>query len=286
MRPADQGTRKWIAMSVLLGLGLATSPAIAQTPPSATAGRVVALEYEFTVSGLRAFRAEGLVRLDGDRYVVDGKFSKEGLVSALSATFNGSNRAWGNVGARGLLPTGGWSWIQFRNKVRTWQVGYRGDGTYGEDHKPPFEPKALKTVSPEQKRGAFDPLTAAVSGALAGRDPCDRVYPIFDSKRRFDVALRRLGTEKLKDGEVRGISGEALVCEAVMKRIAGYDDEHMKPDAFEKKSPRLWFASLAGFERPLPVKMEMATSFGMVLGTLKSHTVRPLTAEDRIAMNR
>jgi hypothetical protein len=270
----------------MLGLDLGAGPAIAQTPASLAAGRVVVLEYEFAVSGLRAFRAEALVRLDGDRYVVDGKFSKEGIVSALSATFNGTNRAWGSVGPRGLVPLGGWSWIQFRNNVRTWQVGYRGDGTYGEEHKPPFEPKAFKVVSPEQKRGAFDPLTAAVSGALAGPEPCDRVYPIFDSKRRFDVTLRRVGTEKLRDGEVRGVAGEAQVCEAVMKRIAGYDAEHMKQDAYEKKPPRLWFAGLTGFERPLPVKMEMATSFGTVLGTLKSHAVRPLTADDRVAMNR
>jgi hypothetical protein len=286
MRSAIWGTLRGLALSALAGAGPVLNPALAQAPAPATGGQVVALEYEFTVSGLRAFRAEGLVRLDGNRYVVDGKFNKEGIVSALSATFNGSNRAWGQVGARGLLPAGGWSWIQFRNSVRTWQVGYRGDGTYGEDHKPPFEPKPFKLVSPEQKRGAFDPLTAAVSGALGGVDPCDRVYPIFDSKRRFDVTLRRVGTEKLKDAEVRGVAGEALVCEAVMKRIAGYDEEHMKSDAYEKKPPRLWFASLAGFERMLPVKMEMATSFGTVLGTLKKHAVRPLTAEDRLAMNR
>jgi hypothetical protein len=270
--------------SILLLLGLHEGTVLAQTPPPA--GRVVSLEYEFTVSGLRAFRAEAVMRFDSDRYVIDGKFNKEGIVNALSATFNGSNRAWGNANAHGLRPQGGWSWIQFRNNVRTWQVGYLGDGTYSEEHKPPFAPKTYKTVSPDQKRGAFDPLTAAVSGALAGRDPCDRVYPVFDSKRRFDVSLRRIGTEKLKDGDVNGVVGDALVCEAVMKRIAGYDEERMKQDAYERKPPKLWFSALNGFERPLPVKMEMATSFGTLLGRLKTYSVRPMTTEDRLAMDK
>jgi hypothetical protein len=285
MTAAAIAARRWaraaLSIAFLLGGG---SVALAQPPLSLASGRVVSLEYEFTVSGLRAFRAAANLRIDGDRYMVEAKFSKEGIVSALSATFNGNNRAWGHAGPAGLQPQGGWSWIQFRDHVRTWQVGYRGDGTYGEEHTPPFAPKANKAVAADQKRGAFDPLTAAVSGALAGSGPCDHVYPVFDSKRRFDVTLRRVGTEKLKNGEIRGVSGEALVCAAVMKRIAGYDQEHLKQDAYEKNPPRLWFALLEGFERPMPVKMEMATSFGTVLGKLKSHSVRPLSAEDRAAM--
>ena len=258
--------------------------AAAQTPPAT--GRVVTLEYEFSVSGLRAFRAEAHLRIDGDRYVVDAKFSKEGIAAALSATFNGSNRAWGTAGPQGLRPQGGWSWIQFRKNTRTWQVTYRGDGTYSEEHKPPFTPKDYKTVTTDQKRGAFDPMTAALSGALGGLAPCDRVYPVFDSKRRFDVTLRRIGSEKLKDGEVNGVTGDAVVCEAVMKRIAGYEEERLKRDAYEKNPPKLWFSALDGFERPFPVKMEMATSFGTVLGRLKTYTVRPMTREDRLAMDK
>lgn len=277
------GFRGRMTTCAVVMLGLSTGTAAAPTPPAPT-GRVVTLEYEFTVSGLRAFRAESHMRIDGDRYVVDAKFSKEGIVAALSATFNGSNRAWGTAGPQGLQPQGGWSWIQFRNNTRTWQVTYRGDGTYSEDHKPVFVPTDDKIVTPDQKRGAFDPMTAALSGALGGHAPCDRVYPIFDGKRRFDVTLRRVGTDRLKNGEVNGIVGEALVCEAVMKRIAGYEEQRMKPDAYEKSPPKLWFSALEGFERPLPVKMEMPTSFGTVQGKLKSFSVRPMTAQDRLAM--
>lgn len=266
---------------ILLGSG---GMAAAQAP-SAT-GRMVTLEYEFTLSGLRAFRAEAHLRVDGDRYVVDAKFSKEGIAAALTATFNGNNRAWGTAGPQGLRPQGGWSWIQFRNNTRTWQVAYRGDGTYSEDHKPPFAPKDYKAVSADQKRGAFDPMTAAVSGALGGHDPCDRVYPIFDGKRRFDVTLRRIGSDKLKNGEVSGVVGEPVVCEAMMKRIAGYEEERMKADAYEKNPPKLWFSALDGFERLLPVKMEMAASFGTVLGRLKTYSVRPMTREDRLTMDK
>lgn len=255
----------------------------AQTPVSLTTARVVSLEYEFTIGGLRAFRAEATLRLDGDRYMVDGRFSKEGVVAALSATFNGQNRVWGRAGPAGIRPLTGWSLIQFRDDVRTWQVTYRGDGTYGEAHAPAFTPEPDRIVSAGQKRGAVDPLTAAVAGALTGAGPCDRVYAIFDSKRRFDVTLRRVGTEPLGKGELPDITGEAVVCEAVMKRIAGYNPERMKQDAYERQPPRLWFATIPGFERLLPVRMEMPTSFGTVHGRLTRHTVRPMTPEDRLA---
>ncbi|MCW5748338.1 MAG: DUF3108 domain-containing protein [Alphaproteobacteria bacterium] len=270
---------------VAFGLSLHDGAAWAQASAPIGTGRVVSLEYEFTVGGLRAFRAEGVLRLDGERYVVDSKFSKEGLIAALSSTFNGANRAWGLARPQGLRPLGGWSWIQFRDTTRTWQVGYRGDGSYREEHKPPFAPRSDRTVTSAQKHDAFDPLTAAVSGALAGRNPCDRTYPVFDSKRRFDVTVRAIGVEALTEGEIKGVAGQTLVCEAVMKRIAGYDAERMKQDAYEKRAPKLWFATLNGFDRLVPVKMEMATSFGTLLGKLKSYNVRPMTPEDRVAMN-
>lgn len=278
--------RGWtLALAILLlapVAGRAQGPASAP-PPTPAAGRVVQLEYAFTVSGLDAFRAGATLRLDGERYVVDASFNKLGIVAALTSTFNGRNRAWGTSGPQGLQPQGGWSWIQFGDSVRTWQVGYRGDGTYGEEHIPPFTPDPTRPVSAEHKRGAFDPLTAALLGALSGGEPCERVYPVFDSKRRFDVALRRIGTEMLGAREIPQVRGEALVCEAVMKRIAGYASDRLKPDAYERRPPRLWFAPLDGYERPIPVKMEMATSFGTVLGKLKSYKVRTMTAEDRRA---
>jgi hypothetical protein len=283
MHKARMIAPRWVRAALAIPCLLGTDEALGQAPVPPAEGRVVTLEYEFTIGGLRAFSAESQVRLDDERYVVDASFAKEGLVSALSATFSGRNRAWGQAGPAGLRPQGGRSWIQFRDHERMWEVTYHGDGTYAEAHKPLLVPAAGKAVSPEQKHGAFDPLTAAVSGALADGGPCDRVYPVFDSKRRFDVILRRIGTEKLKSREVRGVAGEALVCEAAMKRIAGYDPEHLRQDAYEKDPPKLWFAALEGFERPLPVKMEMATSFGTVRGRLKAYKVRPMTADDRRA---
>ncbi len=278
---------RWRAIVTgLCAVVLPSGPGVwAQTPVSLGTARVVSLKYEFTVAGLRAFRAEATLWLDGDRYMVDGRFSKEGIVAALSATFNGQNRVWGRASPTGLRPLSGWSLIQFRDDVRTWQVTYRGDGTYDEAHVPSFTPEPDRIVSAAQKGGAFDPLTAAVAGALTGAGPCDRVYAIFDSKRRFDVTLRRLGTEPLVAGELPGVTGEALVCEAVMKRIAGYNPKRMKQDAYERKPPRLWFATIPGFERLLPVRMEMPTSFGTVHGRLTRHAVRPMTPEDRPAIS-
>lgn len=269
------------ALLALASLAVA-APASAQRP--AGEGYAVRLEYEFTVGGARVFRAGGDLRFEGGRYLVDTDFNKEGLAAAFSSTFNGRNRAWGTFGPAGVSPASGWSWIQFKNKVRTWMVGYTGAGSFSEKHDPQLAVKAHKAVTPEQKNGAFDPLTATMTAVFTGASACDRTYPIFDSKRRFDVTLSRLRTETLKPAEVSVARGEAVVCAARMTRIAGYDEEDLRKNAYEKDPPKLWLAAVDGLDRPIPVKMEMATSFGVVHGRLKSVTRRALSPEDRVAL--
>ncbi|QQS14313.1 MAG: DUF3108 domain-containing protein [Rhodospirillales bacterium] len=260
----------------------AAAPATAQRPPGEA--YAVRLEYEFTVGGARVFRAGGDLRIDGARYLVDTDFNKEGLAAAFSSTFNGRNRAWGTFVPGGVSPASGWSWIQFKSKVRTWLVGYTGAGSFSETHEPQLAVKTHKAVTPEQKNGAFDPLTATLTAVFTGASACDRTYPIFDSKRRFDVTLSRLRTETVKPTEIPAARGEAVVCAARMTRIAGYDDDDLRKNAYEKDPPKLWLATVDGLDRPIPVKMEMATSFGVVHGRLKSVTRRALSPEDRVAL--
>lgn len=274
------------ALALLASLALA-DPAAAQNAaaPGPDQPRAIDLTYEFTVGGLRAFRAKGTIRLDGDAYAVESDFRKEGLVAAFSATFNGRNEVRGRTSGGALVPASGLSWIETRS-VRTWLATYRGDGTFGERHDPVMQVRPERMVTPDQRRGALDPLNSAVAGYLAGASPCDRTYPVFDSRRRFDVTIQGAGSARLAPGEVPGAQGEALVCRGYIRKIAGYSRDSMSETEDNKNPPRLWFAKLDGSGRWLPVKMEMKTSFGDLLGKLTKIEVRALTDAERAAMRR
>lgn len=76
---------------------------------------------------------------------------------------------------------------------------------------------------PQTLRGALDPLTAAVA-ALSPRpaaQACGQRVEVFDSRRRFDLAL---GPGVREGGMLR--------CEGAYVRVAGFKDKHMRlPDS-------------------------------------------------------
>jgi hypothetical protein len=261
---------------------LAIAP-IAHIGPAAADTQALAIDlvYDVRVGGMRAFSTTSQVRLDGNRYVVDVNFRKEGIVAALSQTFNGRNRVSGQVNGGRVVPQSGYSLIETRS-TRTWHVAYRGDGGFSERHTPEQEVRPDRVVTPAQKQGAVDPLTAGVLGVLQGGDPCGRTYQVFDSRRRFNVEMRKVGPAKLAPNEVPQATGEAFVCTSYTRKIAGYAADNRDDD--NRNPPRITLSQLNGAPGRWPVKLEMRTSFGDVVGRLSSVTIRPLTEAERSAM--
>ncbi len=73
-------------------------------------------------------------------------------------------------------------------------------------------------VSPGQRDGALDPISAAMPMiALSGDVLCDRTAPVHDGKKRFDPDLST--TESSED---------KVICEAAFRRVAGYSQKHIK----------------------------------------------------------
>jgi hypothetical protein len=212
---------KLLHRTMALVAALAAVPAAwAQAPGE---GKAVEIEFEFSVGMLgTAFGGVSTVRLAGDRYLVDSRFYKLGLAKALTASFTGSNRAWGSLATSKAAPSAGWSWIEYKGATRTWQVDYIGD-PFREAHAPPFTPKPDKLVTAEQKRGAVDPLNAGVLAILANGSSCNQTLPVFDSKRRFDVIIAPAGQGRLKPSEIPGAEGDAQICSVVTRPIAGYE---------------------------------------------------------------
>jgi hypothetical protein len=269
---------RWLFASAAM-----VAASLLQAAPAAADTRALAIDlvYDVRVGGMRAFSTESQVRLDGNRYLVEANFRKEGIVAALSQTFNGRNRVSGQLNGGRVTPQSGYSLIETRS-TRTWNVTYRGDGSFGEQHTPAQDVKPERVVTPAQKHGAVDPLTAGVLGVLQGGEPCGRTYQVFDSRRRFNVEMRKIGPAKLAPNEVPQATGQAFVCAGYTRKIAGYAADNRDDD--NRNPPRITLSQLNGAPGWWPVKLEMRTSFGELVGRLSSVTIRPLTDGERSAM--
>jgi hypothetical protein len=121
-------------------------------------------------------------------------------------------------------------------------------------------------VSEADRQGVSDPLSAMLFGPPLGEPvlspaSCDRVLPIFDGQRRYNLALSFKRIEDVKVGQ--GYAGPALVCGVVLEPIAGYRvDSVLVKYVGGRRGLELWFAPIAGTDFTAPVRVSMPTLIG------------------------
>jgi hypothetical protein len=248
-----------VAALLLCGL-LAASPAHAQ-------GKV---EAHYTISMTGVAIGEITWRIDiGDtlyRTTASGKAS--GVLSVL-INGEGSAEAQGTVAAAGLDPSSYTSTITDDDGTIALQMTF-SDGIATERMTPQPPPHADRTpVTDADRRGVADPLSAVLmaetlgGGTLAAAD-CKRTLPIFDGRRRFNLALAYSRMDKI--AVAHSYAGPVLVCGVVLQPIAGYRaDSMIVKYVAGRRNMELWFAPVAGTSILAPVRVLMPT----LIGTLK-----------------
>jgi hypothetical protein len=119
-------------------------------------------------------------------------------------------------------------------------------------------------VTDAHRHGVVDPLTAmlipAGADALAPAN-CNRVLPIFDGRRRYDLALLFKRIDKIK--VERSYTGGVLVCGVILQPIAGYRaDSMLVKYVAGRRDMELWFAPIAGTSFIAPIRVLMPTLIG------------------------
>ncbi len=122
-------------------------------------------------------------------------------------------------------------------------------------------------ITDADRRGVTDPLTAMLIVAPPGEKSalvpadCDRVLPIFDGQRRYDLALsfKRLDSMKI----AIGYAGPVLVCAVMLKPIAGYRaDSLLVKYVGGQRDMEIWFAPIVGSAVIAPTRLVMPTLIG------------------------
>lgn len=249
--------------------------------------RQVEVGYAITYLGFTGFRIDFKARFDGNSYDVESHTFKEGLIKAVTINYDGRNRAWGGFGRQGARPSGGSLSIIVGDKPRTWLAQYGPDGAISEKSQPDWKPPPQQAIPEDKRIGSLDPLSAALSVGLAGEAACDRTVPSNDGKRRIDVILKKIGTEPAAASGVPGARGDLLVCEVYTRRVAGeFYDAPQEAESKKEQPMKLWFAHLDDTPFLYPAKLEAQTGFGTIHGKLLWFKERPLTDEEKTAMQR
>jgi Protein of unknown function (DUF3108) len=131
------------------------------------------------------------------------------------------------------------------------------------DHGVP-PPEDRVRVTPNLLHDVADPLSAMLipyAGNAFAPTNCDHTLRIFDGRRRYNLALSYKRLDQLKTQ--RGYDGKALVCNVVLRPIAGYKVGSLLVRYLAGKDDlEMWFAPIAGVALMAPVRALMPTLIG------------------------
>lgn len=234
----------------------------------ATEGGKASIRYAMSVAGLPIGSAAFDLDVTGAGvYRITASARVGGILTLV-------NDGRGRATATGRLTPSGLSASSFAltsvssRKQQTIQMTLRrGTVVANEMTPPPVDRGDRVPVTPDEKKGVIDPLTAmlAVLPAGADLDPsvCRRVLPVYDGGQRFDI---RLTYSRMETVGGRDHRGRAVVCSARYVPIAGH-----RPDRSQTKFMRanrdmeVWLTPVSGTRILAPWRIVVGTQVGRLV---------------------
>jgi hypothetical protein len=254
-----------------------------QAPPAAAAGGFAA-DYAVYLGGLPALEATFVVTGPDEAYGVEAVARTRGLLASV-APWESTTRSAGRVAAGGrLVPQAHEVVSTWRGEPRSVALEYDAAGTVVASRAvPEAEADEREPVPDHLKRGTADVLTGvlALLDAMEDGAGCDRVLPVYDGRRRYDVAVRSAGVRTLAPNSYSAFAGEAAACELRFRTLAGRPAGRERSRFWRSQDvegnqgwPATAYVAAAGPDgRMVPVRIELETPLGYAVAHLKG--VRP-----------
>lgn len=263
------GTAIRAALLFLLLCGTAAASTAVGERQAPSGSRGVDLVYAVHIGGIHAVDLKIRLTLDADRYRVELSSHVDGLVRFL-LPWSLRVDSKGRVAGERLVPESVHTESSWRGKRRWRTLEYR-------DGRPvvvSVEPKRkTPPIPPEKLTGSVDMATAilTVARAVSSEKSCAVRVPVFDGRRRFDALIEAHGEDELPRSSRSAYSGKAEVCDLAIEMLHG---RRKKTDygglAGGEKTMTFWFARLFDGVYPLPVRVQLDTDLGGVIGHLTS----------------
>jgi hypothetical protein len=238
--------------------------AIAALGGAARADSRLAAHYSVSVAGLTVGKSDVDVMIGSAEYTSAASGRASGLLRALVT-------GEGTLGARGAVVDGRLVPASFYAKTAgddetssvtmTLEGGDVKDVT-AETSAPDAERVALTA---DHRKGIVDPLSALLvevggDGDVVSAEACRRTLPIFDGRRRFDLALSFKRIARVK--AAKGYAGPAVVCTLTFKAIAGHRLGSPLVKYLDGREIELTLAPIAGTRLLAPFRLSIANMLG------------------------
>jgi len=262
-----------IAWAAALALSIAPSGV-------ARADTRLAAHYGVTVAGLTVGRADLVIIIGDSEYTsaVSGRAS--GLLRTL-VTGEGTLSARGAVADGRLVPASFMAKTVGDDETSAVTMTLE-DGDVKDVTAETSAPDAERVpLTADHRKGIVDPLSALLmqvgsTGDVVAADACRRTLPIFDGRRRFDLALSFKRIERLK--AAKGYAGPAVVCAVVFKPIAGHRVGSKLVKYLDGREIELTLVPIAGTRLLAPFRLSVISMLGDIVVEATAFEVAPAPA--------
>lgn len=237
-----------------LTLMMAGRPALAER---------LSLVYEFHSGGFSVGSITVDLTIADGRYRMATMLQTTGIIGFLTG-FVSAAETEGRIGGGAALPSihrvdnlwrgdKRWARALYGSKVPTFEVA------------PPAAADNRPEVPAEQTADTIDPLSAALTLAMAGADAqAGRLIPVYDGRRRYDLMVQALAPDQLHE---QTYQGPAVRLDVRWTRNGGFAKPSLFMPSTLPDSGTIWVApprpeSLA---LPLPVRIESDSPFGVTV---------------------
>ena len=276
LHTAITGSRAW-ARHTAAGIGFVGAVTLlAQLAAAETRG------YEFQVAWGNFTLAEASVQVSrlGERYSLRGAGRTEGLL-AFFFEWQGTSQTEGLAANGRMRPLSHRHQGTWNDKARRTEVDWSVEGAPRVRNEPPPDETEVTPVPEASTLGTVDPFTVVlmVAEALKTGGRCETRAKVWDGRRRYDLTLEHAGSELLEADRTWAYAGPSVKCRLSIERIGGFRREQGSWKAEDDSGERvIWVADLGGGSYA-PVRAELETAFGTVVGRLKP--AAPQTPEEQ-----
>ena len=250
-----------------LGALCATALATLALPHAVSAQGRLDAQYEATLAGIPVGRGAWTIDIGDDQYSASANGGTIGLLKAFAAG-SGTSAAQGKVVSGALIGTNYFASTKTPKKTESVHITLANGNVkeYGIQPEPPPEPQRLP-VSDAQRRGVFDPMTAAMLRVPGTADPltadaCHANAAVFDGRVRYDLKLNFKRMDMVK--AAKGYYGPAVVCAVSFTPIAGYiPDRPVIKYLTAERNMEIAFAPVAGTRYLVPFRIVIPTPLGV-----------------------
>ena len=155
----------------------------------------------------------------------------------------------------------------FKNKNRISELNWDKDNSVSYKIDPVLDLKEVHDIDKPTLNEVIDPLTSIINVIenIKATKTCDQSFKIFDGRRRYDLIIKSLGKENLKNDRPKSFSGNVTICGVKMIPIGGHRlKSKWKPKQDKFSDFKIYFGKISS-GLLFPVRMNLERWFGTVV---------------------